>query len=216
MTAWARKGLAVVWSSDAEFAEAVTATLNVMGYSALVPGSRGFRRICGRARLVVVDARDARYLPSSCGSAPLLEVGGSTGEAVADLLRILGASELAIGIDPGESATGYAMVAQSTVLHGSVVPSRADVAGLVCGIVRRAPGLATVGIGAAPAVRRSAVALAGRLRSMCGVNAVLVDESGSNREAPPGLRGLGPGMSVHVRAAAVIALRARVASAIVG
>jgi hypothetical protein len=206
-----RRGrLALVWSTDTELAEAAAAALEVAGYSALVPGYRSLPRLCRTASLIVVDERDAAYLPRGCSVPRRIELAPSAAEAAAELLARLNVPEAILGIDPGRVSTGYALLAGSSLVHGAVLTGgQGRVAEKVCGIVRRGPSGLLIGIGAAPAVADIAVGLAEMLRG-CGASVALVDERGSNHEAPLGLRRLKAWQSTHIRAAAAIALRARI------
>jgi hypothetical protein len=196
-----------------ELAEAVSAALGVMGYSALVPGARSYSKLCEKADLVVIDSRDRFFVPRKCSQPRVLEVEGSPAEAAAYVLRSLRADEAVIGVDPGYAVTGYALLSGNTLIHGSVLSTREDdVSCFVCKVAEKAPSNTVIGIGAAPAVVDYALSLADEIRDMCGLNAILVDEHGSNSELPLGLNGVTRYNSVHVRAAAVIALRTRMRS----
>ncbi|GEM_PF-4958291 len=211
---WAGRSLALVWSSDVELAEAAVSALNVLGYSALVPGARSMGRLCAKADIVVVDERDVGFLPATCRrGSRLIVVGGSPAQVAAFLLSRFGAGEALIGIDPGSSVTGYALVSNSTLVHGTVINGGVDnVVSFICGLAGCVPKNTLVGVGASPSVYERALAIAGGVTESCGLRVALVNEHGSNTERPLGLQGVRGAINVHVRAAAVIALRARMSS----
>jgi len=208
-----RKGLALIWSSDVELAEAVTGALSVLGYSALVPGARSVGKLCKKASLIVVDKRDARFLPAPCRDMEVVDVDAVPAHAAARVLAALGADEAIVGVDPGRVVTGYALVSNNALVHGSVLTgSIVKIADFICGLVRHGPNGTVVGIGVSPAVLNEAKSLAKAINVKCGMHVSLVDEHRSNTEAPIGLGRALSYMSDHVHAAAVIALRARMNS----
>jgi len=213
------RGLAVIWSSDSKLAETVVTALQVSGFSAVVPGARSARRLCSRASLIVLDARDEAYAPQPCRSgAKVLRL--PPAPVVASVLRVLSfvsSTEVLIGIDPGEALTGYAVLSNSALVYGAVysLPPRVLAERTCLAAAAYDRGQVLVGIGASSAVRSTALELAARISS-CGVPVVLVDESGSNSEHVRGLWGLEGIVNSHIRAAAVIALRAQMRDAILG
>ena len=201
--------LALVWSTDMELAEAVTSALEVMGFSALVPGARSFSKLCRKASLIVIDRRDEGYVPERCRAMRSIVVGSGAAEASLQVLTALGVQEVVMGIDPGQVKTGYALLAKNSLVYGAVLEGTAEaVASQVCSAARHAPPSLIVGVGASPSMAERAHSIAQGLRS-CGVNVAVVNEHGSNAERPLGLRRLSTQLSIHVWAAAAIALRAR-------
>ena len=204
--------LAVIWSSSAELFEALSGALGVAGYTPVVPGARSAEKMCSVADLVVLDSRDAGYAPPACSSGALVVDGGDVLGSVFAVLAATGQREALVGIDPGASVTGYAVLSGSSLVYGGHLPGDPRVvASATCGAASRyavsGAGRLLVGVGASPSVSSAAEEIACRLRG-CGIEAVLVDETGSNHASLGLLSGAGRALSVHVRAAAAIALRA--------
>jgi len=204
--------LAVIWSSSAELFEALSGALGVAGYTPVVPGARSAERMCSVADLVVLDGRDAAYAPPACSRGALVVDGGDVLASVFAVLAATGQREALVGIDPGASVTGYAVLSGSSLVYGGHMPGDPGaVAAATCSAASRyaasGAGRLLVGVGASSSVSRAAEEIAWRLQG-CGIDAVLVDETGSNHASLGLLSEAHRAASVHVRAAAAIALRA--------
>ncbi|NOZ88618.1 MAG: hypothetical protein GXO15_01690 [Crenarchaeota archaeon] len=202
-------GPVAVWSSHGGFARRLLDTLRGLGLSGLIP--RGERE-CLASRSLLLDLADAPLAPRGCLSHPGL-VAVDRGDVLGSVIRVVEAlkppREYLLGIDPGERRTGLALMARGFLVHGEVLRSVHEAARLACHVAGRVTAPLLVGVGYSPASRHYALQALETLQG-CGLAARLVDEHATNRALVPGLAGL-DGVADHVRAAAVIALRATLA-----
>lgn len=123
---------------------------------------------------------------------------------------VLGVSGLLVGVDPGKHV-GLAALTHGAVVYGTVT-SMEGLRSFVSDIASVADEFNAVdrvlaGIGSSPAVREAALRVYAMFASK-GLDAVTVDENGSNSARVPGLYRGWDKLNPHVRAALVIALRA--------
>ena len=123
---------------------------------------------------------------------------------------VLGVSGLLVGVDPGKHV-GLAALTHGAVVYG-VVTSVDGLRSFVSDIASVASEFnafdkVLAGIGSSPAVSRAAAEVYDVFASN-RLEAVMVDENGSNSAKIPGLWMDGEKLNPHVRAALVIALRA--------
>lgn len=175
---------------------------------ALVPGP-GVR--CRSLDMLVADEVDGGLAEAHCGMAPALRVHRARPvESITVLVDELASpAEYLVGIDPGESRTGLAVLAAGSMIYSGVYKSLAGAVDGVCRLASTTKARVTVGVGYSPSVAELAHEAASLLSGCGNVEVVLVDESESNRtRLPSRLRPHGRLGGDHVHAATAIALKA--------
>ncbi len=202
----ARRPVAV-WSSSGGFARSLLDLLRRLGASGFIPRSV---RECRKASRILLDRFDEPLLPAGCASQGALIVvdrSDPLGSMVDVVEKLSRPYEYLMGIDPGMRMHGVALLANGTLVYGGVYGSVEEVASLACSVSSRVSAPLLVGVGSSPSAAEAGRRIAALL-SGCGLDVKTVDEHSSNKEYVPGMEPALEGVSTHVRAAAVIALRA--------